>query len=249
MHGLGGRVLKPEILDTLTAEQARASLADLIRINRQWGGHSTLRRLLCEAIEPRETVQPLGAVQTCDTFSLLDVGAASGDMGKCIREWYPKARVVSLDRIATHLAACPGERIVGDAFQLPVRENSFDFVFCSLFLHHFNDSQVVELLAGFGRAARRAVLVIDLERNPIAYYFLPWTRWLFGWDPVTVHDGAISVEAAFRAREMVALARRAGFENPHARAYRPAFRIGLVASSVGYNEPSVIEKLEKFPGG
>jgi ubiquinone/menaquinone biosynthesis C-methylase UbiE len=231
MHCLGGRVLKPEILDTLTEEEARASLADLIRINRRWGGHSALRRLLSETVQPGKS------------FSLLDVGAASGDMGSRIREWYPKARVVSLDRIATHLADCPGERIVGDAFRLPVREKSFDFVFSSLFLHHFDNFQVAGLLSEFGRVARRAVLAIDLERNPIAYYFLPCTRWLFGWDPVTVHDGAISVEAAFHARELEALARRAGLKNPHARAYRPAFRIGLVASSVGYNEPSTTEKL------
>jgi SAM-dependent methyltransferase len=227
MHCLGGRVLKPEILDTLTEEEARASLADLIRINRRWGGHSTLRHLLSETVQPGES------------FSLLDVGAASGDMGSRIREWYPKARVVSLDRIATHLAECPGERIAGDAFQLPVRENSFDYVFSSLFLHHFTDEQVVSLLEEFARVARRAVLIIDLERNPIAYYFLPCSRWLFGWDPVTVHDGAISVEAAFRPRELEALARLAGLQNPRARAYRPAFRIGLVASSVGYNEPVV----------
>jgi SAM-dependent methyltransferase len=237
IHCLGGRVIKPEILDTLTEEEARASLADLIRINRRWGGHSTLRHLLSETVQPAES------------FSLLDVGAASGDVGSRIREWYPKARVVSLDRIPSHLADCPGERIAGDAFRLPVRENSFDYVFSSLFLHHFTDEQVVLLLQEFARVARRAVLIIDLERNPIAYYFLPWTRWLFGWDPVTVHDGAISVEAAFRPRELAALARRAGLENPRARAYRPAFRIGLVASSVGYNEPSSIEKLEKFPGG
>ena len=102
------------------------------------------------------------------------------------------------------------------------------------------------MLQEFARVARRAVLVIDLERNPIAYYFLPWTRWMFGWDPVTVNDGAISVEAAFRPRELEALARRAGLENPRARAYRPAFRIGLRASSVGYNEPSTRKNL---PGG
>ena len=130
-----------------------------------------------------------------------------------------------------------------------MRENSFDYVFSSLFLHHFDNFQVTELLSEFARVARRAVLIIDLERNPIAYYFLPWTRWLYGWDPVTVNDGAISVEAAFRPRELEALARRAGLENPRARAYRPAFRIGLAASSVGYNEPSSIEKSEKFPGG
>jgi SAM-dependent methyltransferase len=219
MHCLAGRVIKPEILDALPEEEARASLADLIRINQKWGGHSTLLHLLREIVRPTEA------------FSLLDVGAASGDMGVRIREWYPQARVISLDRIPAHLAACPGQRIAADAFLLPVREKTFDFVFCSLFLHHFSDDQVVELLAGFACIARRAVLVIDLERNPIAYYFLPWTRRWLGWDPVTVNDGAISVEAAFRPRELEALARRAGLENPRARAYRPAFRIGLVANS------------------
>jgi len=78
--------------------------------------------------------------------------------------------------------------------------------------------------------ARRAVLVIDLLRDPVAYYFLPWTRWLFGWDPVTVNDGAISVEAAFRPSELETLASQAGLKNPHARAFRPAYRIALAAS-------------------
>ncbi len=223
MHCFDGRVIKPEVLDTLPEERARASLADLTRINARWGGHSTLRRLLGDVIRP-----PL--VQVGETFSMLDVGAASGDMGDRVREWYPRAHVVSLDRIATHLAKANGGRICGNAFQLPVRDGSFDFVFCSLFLHHFTDDQVVSLLREFGRVARRAVLVIDLERNPIAYYFLPWTRWLFGWDPVTVYDGAISVEAAFKPRELEALATRAGLLKPRARVYRPAFRIAMVAS-------------------
>jgi ubiquinone/menaquinone biosynthesis C-methylase UbiE len=218
MHCLAGRVIKPELLDSLSEIDARASLADLIRINREWGGHSTLRRLLREIVRPTEA------------FSFLDVGAASGDMGACVREWYPKARVVSLDRIATHLAKCPGERIAGDAFQLPLLNRCMDLVFCSLFLHHFTDQQVVALLTEFARVARRAVLVIDLERNPIAYYFLPWSQWLLKWDPVTVHDGAISVEAAFRARELEDLARRAGLQNPKATAYRLAFRIAMSGS-------------------
>ncbi|HSR09611.1 MAG TPA: hypothetical protein VLM42_20940, partial [Bryobacteraceae bacterium] len=103
---------------------------------------------------------------------------------------------------------------------------------CSLFLHHFQNEQVVELLRNFGEVARKAVLVIDLERNPIPYYFIAWSRPVLGWDPVTVHDGAISVEAAFRRGEIEELARQAGLRNPRARAYRPAFRIGLVAGAL-----------------
>ncbi len=217
MHCLGGRVLKPEILDILPYEQARASLSDLVRLNRYWGGHGTLRKLLRDAIHDPE-------------FSLLDVGAASGDMGRCVSEWYPKARVTSLDRIAFHLSAASGQRVAGDAFALPFRDQSFDYSFCSLFLHHFTNEEIVKLLAEFGRVARRAVLAIDLDRNPIAYYFVPWTRWILGWDPVTVNDAAISVEAAFHPEELESLAGRAGLKRPRARVYRPAFRIAMIAN-------------------
>lgn len=217
IHCLSGRVLKPEILDTLPYDQARASLSDLVRLNRRWGGYSTLQRLVEDTV-PRE---PL---------SVLDVGAASGDMGRRIRNLRPQARVTSLDYVASHLTACGGNRVVGDAFALPFRPRSFDYVFCSLFLHHFRDAQIVDLLQQFGRVARRAVLVVDLLRSPVAYYFVPWTRWILGWDAVTVNDGPISVEAAFHPRELEALAMAAGLKNPRVRSFRPAYRIAMSAS-------------------
>jgi 2-polyprenyl-3-methyl-5-hydroxy-6-metoxy-1,4-benzoquinol methylase len=219
MHCLGKRLILPELLDSLRPEEAGASLGDLIRINRRWGGHSTLRKLLAET------------VPAAGRFSVLDVGAASGDMAACIRQSYAGAEVTSLDYVKSHLDGATGAKIVADAFWLPFRPGSFDYVFCSLFLHHFTDEEVVDLLRGFGEVARKAVLVIDLERNPIPYYFIAWSRPLLGWDPVTVHDGAISVEAAFRREELEELARRAGLRNPRARVYRPAFRIAMAAEA------------------
>jgi SAM-dependent methyltransferase len=219
MHCLGKRLILPELLDTLPPDQACASLRDLVRINRRWGGHSTLRSLL------RDNV-PGG-----QAFSLLDVGAASGDMGASIRRWYPAAKVTSLDYLPSHLGGSPEPRVAGDAFRLPFRPASFDYVFCSLFLHHFREEKIVELLRNFGALARQAVLAIDLERHPIPYYFMAWSRPLLGWDPVTVHDGAISVEAAFHAQELEELARQAGLRNPRARVFRPAFRITLAAAA------------------
>jgi len=225
MHCLGKRLILPELLDTLPPEAAQASLRDLVRINRRWGGHSTLRSLLRDNVPDRQE------------FTVLDVGAASGDMGACIRQWYPAGKVTSLDYVASHLTGA-GSRVLANAFQLPFRRASFDYVFCSLFLHHFPDEEVVELLRSFGAVARKAVLVIDLERHPIPYYFLAWTRPLLGWDPVTVHDGAISVEAAFKPRELEELARQAGLRNPRARTYRPAFRIALAAEAASSSSKS-----------
>lgn len=216
---MGGRVLKPEIMDTLPVEEARESLADLVRINRRWGGHSTLRKLLEDSV-------PSG-----EAFSLLDVGAASGDMGERIRALRPEASVTSLDYIASHLETCADPRVVGDAFHLPFAPRSFDYVFSSLFLHHFADEDVVRLLDGFGRIARKRVLIIDLLRHPIPYYFISNTRWLFGWHPVSVYDGAISVEAAFTSRELTDLARRAGLQGARAVSYFPSYRIALSAEA------------------
>src|ERR1700704_2799330 len=132
MHCLGKRLILPELLDTLPPEQARASLRDLVRINRRWGGHSTLRHMLRETVADGEP------------FSILDVGAASGDMGACVRRWYPAAKVTFLDYVESHLAASSGQRVAGDAFRLPFQPGSFDYVFCSLFLHHFQDDKVVD---------------------------------------------------------------------------------------------------------
>jgi SAM-dependent methyltransferase len=222
MHCLGGRVLRPETLDSLPPESpdARASLADLVRINKYWGGLSTLRKLLDKAIPPGEA------------FSLLDVGAASGDMGREVQRLRPDARVTSLDYLESHLKAGAGARVAANAFALPFSANSFDYVFSSLFLHHFSDDDVVRLLAEAGRVARKQVLVIDLWRHPIPYYFIGYTRPIFGWHPVSVYDGKISVEAAFRPRELADLARRAGLGNPRTFTCVPAFRIAMDAGAL-----------------
>jgi hypothetical protein len=80
-----------------------------------------------------------------------------------------------------------------------------------------------------GRVARHGVLALDLYRHPVAYYFVPATRWLFGWDPITVHDAPISVEAAFRPFEMRGLAERAGLHDARVRSYGWSFRVSLYA--------------------
>lgn len=217
MRCTDGRIIRPEWLDTQTPEDATASLNDLVKINRLLGGHGVLRKTMAGLVHPG------------DSFSLLDVGAASGDMGACIQKAYPAAVVTSFDYKADHLATAADPRVCGDAFHLPFAPRSFDFVHCSLFLHHFPDAEVVDLLRTFAMIARRAVVITDLERNPLAYYFLPMSKFIFGWDPITLHDGPISVEAGFHASELQSLAKAAGLAEARVYRHRPAFRLALVA--------------------
>jgi SAM-dependent methyltransferase len=214
MRAMGGRLIRPEILDDLPLEQKRNSLRDLTRLNQQ-SGHRPLRRLLGEVLAPGPG------------YTLLDVGAASGAMGTYIGSLYPEVKVTSLDYRPEHIREAPQTRVVADAFHLPFQAKTYDFVFSSLFLHHFSDNAVVQLLSEMGRVARQGVLALDLYRHPVAYYFVPTTRWLFGWDPITVHDAPISVEAAFRPSELRELAERAGLHRPQVRSYGWSFRVSL----------------------
>ncbi|MGI8742807.1 MAG: methyltransferase domain-containing protein [Bryobacteraceae bacterium] len=210
------RLILPELLDHAPPVDALPSLRDLVRINRFLGGYRTLRWLMRQVANPS------------DSFSLLDIGSASGDMGRVIRQSFPRASVTSFDYRWDHLAGAASPKLVGDAFALPFAKSSFDFVFSSLFLHHFEDNQVVDLLNRFAGVARKAVLAIDLERGPLAYRFIPATKWLFGWHPITLHDAPVSVQAAFQRGELIALAQRAGLTAATVRVHRPWSRVSLI---------------------
>jgi hypothetical protein len=211
------RVIEPEELDLASPEDSQRALADLVRVNRYFGGHRILRKIVGRLARRDEA------------FSLLDVGAASGDIGQVVRAACPRATVFSLDRLSFHLNDAQPPKLTADAFRMPFRPASFDFVFSSLFLHHFTDQQVVELLASFRMLARRAVIAVDLERGPLALRFLPATQWLFNWDRMFVSDGLISVRAAFKRHELLALAQRAGLVDPVVSSHRPWGRLSLVA--------------------
>lgn len=211
------RLIKPELLDHASPDEARPNLAELVRINRDFGGHSTIRKALAKVV-------PSG-----EKFTLLDIGAASGDTARLLRRLYPRASVVSLDNSLVNLEAAPPSKLIADAFALPFLPQSFDYVLCSLFLHHFSDEQVVGLLRNFYNVAQRALLVCDLERHVVSYYFLPLTKWFFGWQRITLHDGPTSVRAGFRSNELLDLSKKAGLREARVSVHRPAFRLSLIA--------------------
>jgi SAM-dependent methyltransferase len=213
----GGRVLRPELLESAGPALADQNLRDIARINSWFGGHRVLLRVLKDLAPPRKQ------------FSVLDVGAGSGDMAECIRRHFHDAMVVSLDHRSFNLRNAPGPRVAADAFQLPFCPKAFDFVLCSSVLHHFSDCEVIELIAELRRFARRALIVLDLERHPLPYHFLPMTRRLFGWSALTVHDGPISVAASFRPEELAHLADVAVASPVIVRRHWPWFRISIVA--------------------
>jgi SAM-dependent methyltransferase len=215
------RLFESEWLDSAPPPAAERNLRDLVRINRWFGAHRVLLHLFQELAHTR------------GEFSVLDVGAASGDMGACLRSKYKRATVTSVDRKISHLSLAAAPRVVASAPALPFRDRSFDFVLCSLVLHHYSDAHAAELAGELLRLARRAVIILELERHPLAHSFLPLTSSLLSWSQMTVHDGCASVSSGFQPHDLRAIVERAGGIKPLVRRHFPWFRISVVVAGSG----------------
>ena len=158
-------------------------------------------------------------------------------MGRYVQKRFRHATVVSLDRRPLHLKTVTTPRIAADALALPFADASFDLVMCSSLLHHFSNHQVIALLRGLRRIARRAVIVMDIERHLLAYFFLPLTRPFLRWSELTVQDGCASVQAAFRRSELESLVRSMMPSGVVARRHRPWFRLSMVIPAGDGQDP------------
>ena len=192
------RVVTPELLDsdTGTAREIAASLSDLQRIHRWFGGV----RLFCKLVETVAEREHMAE------FSLLDVAAGRAELpieaADRLRRQGITLHVSALDGSLAHIRSAGVERrFVGDALALPFADASFDLVSSSLFVHHLEPVQVRQFLGEALRVCRRAVLVHDLRRH--------WLHWMLTYagtplfrSRLTRHDAPASVRRAYTSEEM-----------------------------------------------
>lgn len=146
--------------------------------------------------------------------SVLDVGAGSGGLLRELRKWSAERAGLFVGVEINHQAALSiGESNVAaveaDALRLPFDDGSFDFVFCTLFLHHLGNAAAVRLLTEMKRVAKRRLYAVDLNRDPLAYYMYK-TFGRLALQRFTVEDGALSILRSFTADELHTLANAAG---------------------------------------
>lgn len=225
------RIYEEELLDAGegTDDDVARSLSDLRRINRFLGGRKVVLRAISSCLDDT----------SLERVSLLDVGTGSADLPMAVAESC-KARgleifIAAVDisernlRISRAQLGVSSEihLVRADSLRLPFAARSFDFVTASLFLHHFRDDDVVRLLADFGRIARRAVIVNDLVRNLVPYYFTRIAGPILAASFLTRNDGPVSVLRGFTPDEMNDLARRAGLKVRELKRVFP-YRLSLV---------------------
>jgi SAM-dependent methyltransferase len=188
-------------------DQPRELLIDDLRnlraLNRCLGGyHNVLRGLACVMNRHHR-----------GEFSLLDVGAGSADVAVSIALWARRQKVVAriscLERegITVEQAAertrdfAEVKLVRGDVLHPPFAPASFDFVLASQLLHHFADDRIVSSLRSWARLARRAIIISDLVRHPLAYHGIRLLTRAWTSNIMTLTDAPLSVRRALTMAE------------------------------------------------
>ena len=103
--------------------------------------------------------------------------------------------------------------VQGSGLTLPFPDASVDYVISSLTLHHFDDEAAVSILREMARVARRGIFVIDLHRNPMAYFFYTTLGHLILHNRLLREDGALSILKSFTPVELEKLGQLAGLKD------------------------------------
>jgi 2-polyprenyl-3-methyl-5-hydroxy-6-metoxy-1,4-benzoquinol methylase len=204
----------PELMDRPqpVSRELEIDLENLAGINRQFGSYRLIRGFLERWLK------------TGETYRVLDLCTGGGDIPRVMVDWARqreiRLQIEAIDfqgatvEIASRWSAGYPEITFRQGNVLEIGQEAaatYDFVFCSLALHHFSAADAVQLLATCRALARRAVLVADLERSRLAATGVWLLTAVLYRAPMTKFDARLSVRRAFSYGELAGLARQAGW--------------------------------------
>lgn len=216
--------------DEIPAGALHDNLRELEVINRYLGGHRAtifaLNKLLKQSSNGNK---PL---------TIVELGSGGGDnlraIAQYLRQRKQPARLVGVDlkpeavayarRQSAHYPEI--EYIISDYRDFCPDEPP-DIVYTSLFCHHLNDMQIVELMRWCQVNSRLGWFFNDLHRHPLAYYGIRLLTHLFSRSYLVKHDAPLSVKRGFIKKDWARFLLKLQESAPHCEVqlhWRFAFR-------------------------
>ncbi len=192
------RIYRPEIMDDFSIQDERIDLAltELKLINKFLGGISTTK-LGLNILLKKNPNQP--------NLKILDVGAgASDDLISLVDD---NQKIISLDlnkRVCNYLKNSFNVKdiVCTDVKSLPFRYKGFDIIHASLFLHHFNEKEITEILSNLLTLTRFGIIINDLRRSIFAFVGIKLLTAFFSKSIMVKNDGPLSVRKGFTKSEL-----------------------------------------------
>jgi len=222
---------RPELIDRPETDPAlvREELEILESANERFGAYRLVLDFMRRIID---TLKPA-------SLSILDLATGAADIPRAIADYLKKAgiraAITVIDanpevvRVAReNCRAWPEIRIEQhDVLALPYGLNSFDLVFCSMALHHFERQDAVLILRRMHEIARVGYLMNDLRRSWTAVCVTELLVRSVIRSRIVQQDAPQSCWAAFTVPEMESMAVEAGLSNFKISRHTAIFRMIL----------------------
>lgn len=225
MISLRTRSAELEIMDDLDChgEVVDQTLRELEVINRLLGGDNVTIDGIAQLV--RKTTQ--------DRFVICDYGCGGGDLAMKILRW-GRERNVNVEVVGIdanphiiEFARKNSEGITLTTMDVFSNDRDYDVITATLFIHHFDDDQLVKLFRSMKEHSRVGVVINDIHRHPLSYYSIKWLTRLFSKSPMVKFDAPLSVRRAFKKKDLIRILDDAGIKNYSLR-WKWAFRWQLI---------------------
>ena len=93
--------------------------------------------------------------------------------------------------------------VCANVLNIPFKQKQFDIIHLSLFLHHFKEEEIKEILCGLSQIAKHGIIINDLRRSVFAYIGIKFLTALFSKNEFVKNDGPLSVKKGFIKPELI----------------------------------------------
>jgi len=215
MPDLSKRSQSPEKMDdpSVPEGEVRRALRELELINRWLGGYKVVLGALDRIDWPREPAV------------IMDLGCGGGDMLRAVSSWADRrqrrVRLIGVDMNPAMTRYAGNKSLkypaisfrTADVFDDSLMADRPHIAMCSLFAHHFDHDELIRLVKRMDSLARRAVIINDLHRHPVAYHSIRALTKLFSRTYLVKYDGPLSVARSLTRGEWDEVMRAAGISN------------------------------------
>lgn len=157
-----------------------------------------------------------------EEYTVADIGCGGGDIIRVMHDWASKqsslVKFVGIDANPNiiNLAKSRLKDLknvtlsVQNVFSERFSEEKVDIATCTLFTHHFTDSELVDLITALKVKSRIGLVINDLHRHPFAYYSIKYLTAIFSKSPMVQNDAPVSVLRAFSRNDWERILKSAG---------------------------------------
>jgi 2-polyprenyl-3-methyl-5-hydroxy-6-metoxy-1,4-benzoquinol methylase len=195
-----------EIMDdfSISGKILRNTLNTLAHINKWLGGNKVTLNGLKKVINNHPKREPI---------IIVDLGCGGGDILRKVSKYGKKEgylfKLIGIDanKDATVYAREISKNypeisfINCDVFSEEFESVKCDIVLTTLFLHHFKEDQIIDLLSSLKKRAKLGIVVNDLHRHPMAYYLFKLVCLTIK-NKMIIEDGLTSILRGFKRKEL-----------------------------------------------